>query len=105
MEVSCDWSLLSLSWCSLIVAEGGGVGGRPRPYFASYAQLIFFLAQLLHGSVPSHRIFFLLQMSQALLTLGSFRRFSSSASSLVVSRECLAGDTLGDKEAMVRVIC
>jgi len=40
---------------------GGGVGGRPREYFASYSHAISLLMQLSQGFVPEHRVFFDLQ--------------------------------------------
>lgn len=46
---------------------GSGCGGKPREYAALYSQASDNLVHLPHGRVPVQRVFFSLQLSQALV--------------------------------------
>lgn len=69
----CNW---------LTSDDGGGVGGMPRVYFASYKHTRPLDMHFAHGWSPLHFAFLDLQKSQARLTLRAFRNARSGVSSM-----------------------
>jgi hypothetical protein len=67
----CNWPISD---------DGGGVGGMPRVYFASYKHTRPLDMHFAHGWSPLHFAFLDLQKSQARLTLRAFRIAGSDGS-------------------------
>lgn len=73
--------LLSPADCNWPTSDdGGGVGGMPRVYFASYKHTRPLDMHFAHGWSPLHFAFLDLQKSQARLTLRAFRNAGSAGS-------------------------